>query len=114
MEIAAYPVPYATPLFPQPTEAKPARANNAGLASRDQGSSTLGERVLQGEVLNSGKRKSANDASSSYTFEQQSRRATPDLSGLDRSTRHAIQSYLDNDTQTHPLFSTRPLIDEYV
>lgn len=114
MQIAAYPVPYASPLFPQPTESRPVRSGETGLSARDQGAGAPGERILQGEVLNGGKRKSDNASASAYTFEQYARRNKPDLSGLGSHSRHAIQSYLDNDTQLHPLFNTRPLIDEYV
>lgn len=115
MEIAAYPVPYYVPTFPQSGEVRPVVDNKTGLSSRDRSAQNPQERILQGEVLNAGKRKpEPDDSSSRYTFEQRSRSARPDLSGLDPSSRQAIQSYLDNEDLNNLFFSARPLIDEYV
>jgi len=115
MEIAAYPVPFYSPTFLQTGNARPVSGVKTDLSSRDDNARTPDERILQGEVLNGDKRKSASDNSSSrYTFEQQSRRARPDLSGLDTSSRQAIQSYLDNEDLNSRVISARPLIDEYV
>ncbi len=116
MEIAAYPVPYYyPPTFPQTGSVRPVAGNKTGLSSRDSGTQNPDERILQGEVLNAGKRKpNSENASTRYTFEQQARSARPDLSGLDASSRQAIQSYLDNEDLNNSLLNTRPLIDEYV
>ena len=115
MEIAAYPVPYSVPSFPQSGDVRPVVGNKTGLSSHDRDAQNPQERILQGEVLNAGKRQSRSDnASSRHTFEQQARRARPDLSGLDASSREAIQSYLDNEELSNPLNSARSLIDEYV
>ncbi len=115
MEIAAYPVPYFVPGQPQNAEVRPARGTDSGLPSRQGHSNTPEERVLQGEVLNNTRtRADAESTSSRYTFEQQSRRARPDLSGLDASSRQAIESYLDHDELLSQLRTSRSLIDEYV
>jgi len=115
MEIAAYPVPYYAPTFPQSGEVRPVVGNKTGLSSRDRSAQNPEERILQGEVLNAGKRKPDSDnPSSRYTFEQSARSARPDLSGLDASSRQAIESYLENEDLNNSFFSTRPLIDEYV
>jgi len=115
MEIAAYPVPYLVPTLPQNVEPRPARGPNSGLPSRQDRTNTPEERVLQGEVLNDTRAQSGSEsASSRYTFEQQARRARPDLSGLDANSRQAIQSYLDHDELMSQIRTGRSLIDEYV
>lgn len=115
MEIAAYPVPYAAPLFPQQAVVRPVRGNNNDLLPREKGAGSPQERVLQGEVLNGGKHKSSDDASfSSFTFERRAQQATPDLSNLDSRSRQAVQSYLDNSSEIYATINTRSLIDEYV
>jgi hypothetical protein len=115
MEIAAYPVPYLVPALPQIAQARPARGPDSGLPSRQGRTNTPEERVLQGEVINNTRGQSGNESTSSrYTFEQQARRARPDLSALDASSRLAIQSYLDHDELMSQIRNSRSLIDEYV
>ncbi len=114
MEIAAYPVPYVVPAFPQTAEVRPVRATDSGLPSRQGQSQSPQERVLQGEVLNHGRARTDADSASRYTFEQQARRARPDLSALTPGSRQAILSYLDNEELISQQRYSRSLIDEYV
>lgn len=115
MEIAALPVPYFSSPVPQTVDARQNQNNKSDLSLRQGDSRSPSERVLQGEVLGSGRRKTRPDSSSdSYTFEQRSSRRQPDLSALDPDAQTAIRSYLDIEDNGVTGFNTRSLIDVYV
>ena len=115
MEIAAYPIPYASPAVPDRVRAR-AGEQGKDLTSQSGRERNPQEAISQGEVL--GRRTQENDsqrkANSYNTYEQQARRQSPDLSGLDSSSRQAINQYLDHDGDSTLSYRVAPLIDVYV
>jgi len=113
MEIAALPVPYFSPPVPQAADTKPTQGKRSDLSPRQGNTGSPSERVLQGEVLGNGRRKTKPDSSERYTFEQRSRREQADLSALDPDAQIAIRSYLDIEDSGVTGYNTRSLIDVY-
>jgi len=115
MDIASYPVPIPVPVLPSVAEVGLSASVNQDLPS-NAGNRSAQERVLQGEYLDRGNKKSSSQSGRDrFLFEQRSTRQRPDLSALGTSQRKAITSYLDNeDLSVSGGYEIRPLIDEYV
>lgn len=114
MDIALYPVPYHPAGYPQPVDARAIPANKFGLSSRQKNDGAAGEQVLQGEVLDRERRRARDtDYGQTYTAEQRFRQPRPDLSGMEPSSRNAVEAYLQNSEFTPSSLNTRSLIDLY-